>query len=99
VVIAGLVLLTWVPAVPATRWLITVAAALASASLFIYLVHWQVYGPLRDVSRPLAAAASIAAGLLYAAVFAQLSKRTGRLAKRLRRGPDLAMAVPPRRNR
>jgi acyl-CoA synthetase (AMP-forming)/AMP-acid ligase II len=93
VVIAGLVVLTWVPAVPATRWLTVAAAALASASLFIYLVHWQVYGPLRDVSRPLAAAASIAAGLLYAAVFARLTKRTGRLAKRLRRGPDLAVPL------
>jgi hypothetical protein len=75
-----------------------VAAALASASLFIYLVHWQVYGPLMDISRPLAAVASLAAGLLYAALFERLAKRTSRLgaqlAQRSRRKSQDIVHVP-----
>jgi acyl-CoA synthetase (AMP-forming)/AMP-acid ligase II/acyl carrier protein len=85
VMLAGLALLIWVPVVPATRLVITVAAGLASASLYIYLVHWQVYEHLSDVSRPLAAVASIAAGLAYAVLFTRLAKRTGRLRARFAR--------------
>lgn len=83
VMIAGLVLLIWVPAVPAPRWVVAAAGALASASLYIYLVHWQIYVHISDFSRPLAVAASLAAGLIYAALFAQLSKRAHRLGTRL----------------
>lgn len=79
VVIAGLLLLIWVPAVPATRLITVVAAALASASLYIYLVHWQVYGHISSFSKPLAAVACLAAGLGYAALFTRISERTSRL--------------------
>ncbi|HEX5994011.1 MAG TPA: AMP-binding protein [Jiangellales bacterium] len=86
VMIAGLVLLLWVPTLPTTRLVAVVAGALASASLYIYLVHWQIYPHLWEMSKPLALVVSLAAGILYAALFAQLAKRTtkhcAQLAKR-----------------
>lgn len=90
VMIAGLALLIWIPTVPAPRLVIAAAGALATASLYIYLVHWQVFVHMWSLPPQLALAASLAAGLGYAAVFTQLSKRASRLgvllAKLVRRG-------------
>jgi acyl-CoA synthetase (AMP-forming)/AMP-acid ligase II len=74
VMIAGLLLLIWVPAVPVPRPVAAAAGALAGASLAIYLVHWQVYPHVWDVSRLLAVGASLAAGLMYAALFDRASR-------------------------
>jgi acyl-coenzyme A synthetase/AMP-(fatty) acid ligase len=72
VVIAGLCLLVWVCALPSVRWLNRVAGLLAGASLYIYLIHWQVY-PLLDHHSPvLALLASLVAGIGYAAVAARV---------------------------
>ncbi|MFF1881338.1 AMP-binding protein [Pseudarthrobacter sp. NPDC058196] len=62
---AGILLLTWLPVLPVPRFLTRPAALLAGASLHIYLVHWLVYPPLADLNRPLAVAASLAAGIAY----------------------------------
>jgi hypothetical protein len=64
VVMAGLLLLAWVPRVPSTRTLTRVAGVLAGASLYVYLVHWQVYPRLFGTSALLATVASLAAGIL-----------------------------------
>ncbi len=80
VMVAGLVVLIWVPTVPVTRRIAAVAGTLASASLYIYLVHWQVYPHIWHFSKPLAFVASLAAGLLYAALF----RRVTRLARSAR---------------
>ncbi|UUL77921.1 acyl carrier protein [Pseudarthrobacter sp. Fe7] len=62
---AGVLLLTWLPALPVPRVLTRPAAILASASMHIYLVHWLVYPPLADINRPLAVAGSLATGIAY----------------------------------
>jgi hypothetical protein len=46
VVVVGLVTLVWLPALPVPRRLHSTAGALASASMWIYLVHYQVWRPL-----------------------------------------------------
>ncbi|WP_200954609.1 MULTISPECIES: AMP-binding protein [unclassified Nocardioides] len=61
---AGVLLLVWVPAVPWPRILVGVTGTLASASLYIYLTHWQVY-PHFENRWPLGGLlVSLAAGVL-----------------------------------
>lgn len=64
VVVAGLLLLTWVPRLPVPRRTTAVVGALAGASLYVYLTHFQVYLPLeaRGVAPWLMTAASLVAG-------------------------------------
>jgi hypothetical protein len=64
---AGLVLLTWVPTIPSRPLVNRVAGVLAAASLYIYLIHWQVYPLLDDTAPALAVAASLVAGIAYKA--------------------------------
>ena len=69
VVIAGLLALVWVRAVLVPRILLPIVTAVASASLFVYLVHWELY-PLLEDDAPLAATVlSFAAGMLVWAVW------------------------------
>ncbi|WP_211258930.1 AMP-binding protein [Spirillospora albida] len=79
-VIAALALLVWVPALPSARPLNRLAGVLAGASLYIYLVHWQIYPLLEDRSETLALPASLAGGVLYAAVYAAAAARAARWA-------------------
>lgn len=46
IVLGGILLLIWLPTMRLPAVGVHVMAVLASASLFIYLVHWQVIGPL-----------------------------------------------------
>ncbi len=62
VVIAGLVLLTWVSALHVPRVSVPVLTRLASASLAVYLTHWLVYPPLERWPL-LALVVSLAAGV------------------------------------
>jgi acyl-CoA synthetase (AMP-forming)/AMP-acid ligase II len=64
-VIAGIVLLMLWPTVRLPRVVVRLAGALASASLFIYLTHWQVYPHLEDQHPTLGLLASLVVG--YAA--------------------------------
>lgn len=43
IIIGGLLALVWLPTVPWPRALVGVTGTLASASLYVYLTHWQVY--------------------------------------------------------
>lgn len=63
--IAGILLLLWVPALPVPVGLRRVTAWLAGASLYIYLTHWLVYPALVPVSPVLAVVASLVAGVAY----------------------------------
>lgn len=64
VVAAGLLALVWLPTVPWPRVLVGATGTLASASLYVYLTHWQVYPHLED-RWPLAGLlASLAVGVL-----------------------------------
>jgi hypothetical protein len=64
-IIAGLLLLVWVQALPMARGLGRALGVVASASLCIYLTHWQVYPPLLDRGAPpsVAVGASIVVGI------------------------------------
>ncbi|MDO8337068.1 MAG: AMP-binding protein [Microcella sp.] len=82
VVIAGLLALIWVRAVGLPRILLPIVTAVASASLFVYLVHWELY-PLLEDDAPLAATVlSFAAGMLVWAVWRR-ALRLPRLQRRL----------------
>ncbi|HUP85012.1 MAG TPA: AMP-binding protein [Acidimicrobiales bacterium] len=64
VVTIAVLLLLWVRAVPVVRPIHRVAGTVASASLWIYLVHWQVYPTVVAAISPAAATvASLAAGV------------------------------------
>lgn len=74
--------LIWVRAVPLPRILLPIVTAVASASLFVYLVHWELY-PLLEDDAPLAATVlSFAAGMLVWAVWRR-ALRLPRLQRRL----------------
>jgi acyl-CoA synthetase (AMP-forming)/AMP-acid ligase II len=103
IVVAGLLLLVWVPRVPSLALLNRLAGALAGASLYIYLTHWQVYPLLERHSRPLALVVALTAGVLFGAV---VDRVTARLARRRHRARSAAApaqrrshGVPPRRRR
>lgn len=64
-VVAGILLLIWLPTLPVPKVFRRVTVLLASASLYAYLVHWVVYPPLAGISPALAVAASLAAGVAY----------------------------------
>ncbi|UFS98771.1 AMP-binding protein [Nocardia huaxiensis] len=68
-ILAGLLLLIWLPSVRVPALLAGMAALLADASLFAYLLHWQVY-PLFGEHRVLALVASLAAGVTAARLMA-----------------------------
>ena len=65
IVIVGLCLLVWLTSVPCPAVVGRVAGVLASASLYIYLTHFQVYLPLRDDHPWTAFALSIVVGVVY----------------------------------
>ncbi|GAA1760750.1 AMP-binding protein [Agromyces humatus] len=64
IVVAGVLLLVWVPRIPVARMLVPVIGALAGASMFIYLTHWQVYPPLENEFPALATVLSLAVGVV-----------------------------------
>ncbi|HEU5108141.1 MAG TPA: acyltransferase family protein, partial [Micromonosporaceae bacterium] len=82
VIMAGLVLLVWVPSLPSLGWVNRAAGVLAAGSLYIYLTHWQVYPLLDHHDELLATAASLAVGLAYAAVAGWVTGRLRRLRRR-----------------
>lgn len=63
--LAGILVLIWLPSLPVPKGLRRLTVVLASASLYAYLVHWLVYPPLAGISPALAVAASLAAGAAY----------------------------------
>jgi acyl-CoA synthetase (AMP-forming)/AMP-acid ligase II len=71
-ILAGILLLVWAPSVRCPAPLTRIASLLASASLYIYLTHWQVYPHLQQVSPLLAVLASIAVGAAYWALVSRV---------------------------
>ena len=64
-IVAGVAVLLWLPTVRVPRLLAPAATALAGASLFVYLTHWQVY-PHLEVDHPLLAlVSSLVVGVAY----------------------------------
>ncbi|RYU13368.1 AMP-binding protein [Nocardioides iriomotensis] len=75
VVVAGVLLLVWLSSVRVPDVVARAAAVLASASLYIYLAHWQVYPHLEDDAPLLATLLSLLAGI----VFWKVASRAGNL--------------------
>jgi acyl-coenzyme A synthetase/AMP-(fatty) acid ligase len=71
VVAGGLLVLVWVRRVALPGWLVQVAAAVAQASLIIYLTHWQV---LEVVRNEVALIASVSVGLAVSALMARMRR-------------------------
>ncbi len=63
VVLGALVVMVWVPQVRLPRRLVPALGVVAASSLWVYLVHWEVYPPVEEVSEPLALAVSFASGI------------------------------------
>ncbi|HEU4810584.1 MAG TPA: AMP-binding protein [Nocardioides sp.] len=65
VIATGVAVLVFVPAVRLPRQVAAALSVLASASLFVYLTHWQVY-PWLEMDHPLLATlSSLAVGIAY----------------------------------
>ena len=65
VVVVGMLLLTWVRQVRVPVTVARVASVLGSASLYVYLCHWQIY-PAYEFELPwLATGLSLAAGVAF----------------------------------
>ena len=63
-VVVGMMILVWLPLVRVPHVVAWVAGVLAGASLWIYLVHWQVYPHLEHRIPWLATVLALAAGVL-----------------------------------
>ncbi len=72
-VMGGLVLLIWVPTIRCPSALTVVAGVLAEASLYTYLVHYQVYA-MFDGHPALGVLASLAVGVLLTYVVTVLRR-------------------------
>ncbi len=87
IVLVGLLVLLWLPAIAVPRILVPALGIVASASLFIYLVHWQVYPALEDEFPLLATLASFAVGILawrgYSAASSWTSSRVAAVGRRI----------------
>jgi acyl carrier protein len=66
-VLAGFLLLIWLPAIRCPVWLTVVAGTVAEASLYTYLTHYQVY-PLFEAHPLLGVVAAIVFGILLTRV-------------------------------
>jgi non-ribosomal peptide synthetase component E (peptide arylation enzyme) len=89
IVVTGMLLLLAVPSVRLPACVATGVGVLASASLWVYLTHWQVYPPLEDSGhRMWAILASLAVGVLAHLVVTWCSRAVRRVP--LRSGPDHA---------
>ena len=75
IIAVGLLLLLWLPTIPVPAVLTGALGTIASASLFVYLTHWQVYPPIEEVSPALAIVASFAVGILAWRGYGLLERR------------------------
>lgn len=82
VVVAGVLLLLWVPSLPVPRVLVPAVGVLAGASMFVYLSHWQVYPPFEQVAPWLGLLLSLVVGVLVWKAWTTVSTTVG---SRLRR--------------
>ncbi|WP_457256562.1 AMP-binding protein [Pedococcus sp. P5_B7] len=80
-IIAGVLLLIWVPTLPVPARAVGAVSAVASASLFVYLTHFVVYPHVMHVSSGLAVLASLAVGLAYWKAWGWASTATCRVAR------------------
>ena len=85
-IVAGLLLITWVRALPVPAVLRAVTGWLAAASLFIYLTHWLVYPLLLPIHPVLAVVGCLPVGIAYWAFCRWLPAAASRAWRRRRAG-------------
>jgi Na+/proline symporter len=94
-VLAGLVLLIWLPTIRCPAALTVVAGIVAEASLYTYLTHYQVYALFDGLHPLLGVIASIVVGVLVTYLVTVLRKRFRvRPPIRARRSNPLAPVSP-----
>lgn len=71
----GALVLVWVPALRLPRWMVPAIAALAGASMFIYLTHWQVYPPFEQSAPWFGTLLSLAVGVIAWRAYTLVSER------------------------
>jgi acyl-CoA synthetase (AMP-forming)/AMP-acid ligase II len=81
-ILAGILLLAWVPALPVPAILHGLLGTLASASLYAYVTHWVVFPDFKEHSPVLAVALSLAVGVAYWAVSMRVMGRVLQLPSR-----------------
>lgn len=73
-VLAGFLLLIWLPAIRCPAWCTVLAGTVAEASLYTYLTHYQIYS-LFDIHPLLGVVAAIAVGVLITRLVSALRAR------------------------
>jgi acyl-coenzyme A synthetase/AMP-(fatty) acid ligase len=90
VIAAGILVLLWLPAVILPRTLVPAVTALAGASMFIYLTHWQVF-PAWERTVPLVGTLlSLLVGIVVWRAYRVIERTVVRRAAIARRGNPLA---------
>ena len=84
-IMLGILALVWIRQVRVPAWLAQVAGVLAGASLWIYLVHWEVFPAIQGTSRLLATVAGIAAGIAVHLVVTRAPRLLGNGSRRVSR--------------
>jgi hypothetical protein len=92
-VLAGLLVLIWLPSVRVPSHVVRPLAVIASASLWIYLTHWAVFPPLRPTSDWLALVACIVVGIAASMAWNLVDARA-RSAWRKRQANEVERARP-----
>lgn len=92
--LAGILLLVWLPSIPVPAGFRRLTVVLASASLYVYLVHWLVYPPLAGISPALAVAGSLATGVAYWALWMRVMNAASRWSAGLRRSRTTTRTEP-----
>ncbi|MFE8964137.1 AMP-binding protein [Streptomyces iakyrus] len=95
VVLGGLLLLLWVPALPSIDPVNRLAGVLAGSSLYIYLTHFHVYPHLRDHSPTAALLLSLICGVAYGAMATRLTSRLLSSLQALTRQSALRTSLAP----
>ena len=67
-ILAGILMIAWIPAIPLPRILHRGVGVVASASVYIYVTHWVVFPDFKEGQPVLAVLLSVAAGIAYWAV-------------------------------
>ncbi|MGJ9403474.1 AMP-binding protein [Arthrobacter sp. KK5.5] len=84
VILAGILVMVWVPVFHLPALLHRPIGVLAMASVYAYLAHWLIYPPLVHHGAALAVAASLVGGIAYWAVSSRAMRRLERFAARAR---------------
>ncbi|MCU1515753.1 MAG: AMP-binding protein [Pseudarthrobacter sp.] len=78
-ILVGILLLSWIPALPVPAVLHGLLGTLASASLYAYVTHWVIFPDLKDNAPVLAVVLSLAVGVAYWALSMRTMSRLRRL--------------------